>query len=180
MEAAFCSEVVDEDLVVAGYLDLEGCAVLELLPSDWTVTCISCTTEDSLPALAWAYQTEHNCFRCHLRSSVDLREPRFRELGPPMKAKATTPKPLIEGQPLPETGTCKHYRCSHRWLRFPCCQRAYEQLPLDIQIRKFWVFVSKFSKTIRSFRTRLDLFGPIRTCLDAFVYVRMQPSEAFG
>jgi hypothetical protein len=25
------------------------------------------------------------------------------------------------GQPLPGLGTCKHYRHSYRWLRFPCC-----------------------------------------------------------
>ena len=29
------------------------------------------------------------------------------------------------GQPLPENGTCKHYSKSYRWLRFPCCGRAF-------------------------------------------------------
>ena len=24
---------------------------------------------------------------------------------------------IKEGQPLPDTGTCKHYKKSHRWLR---------------------------------------------------------------
>ena len=33
------------------------------------------------------------------------------------------------GAPLPQTGTCKHYKRSHRWLRFPCCGRAW---PCDV------------------------------------------------
>eukprot|EP00884_Botryococcus_braunii_P019216 jgi/Botrbrau1/5979/Bobra.104_1s0010.1 len=33
------------------------------------------------------------------------------------------------GQPLPAFGTCKHYRLSHRWLRFPCCGRRF---PCDL------------------------------------------------
>jgi len=33
------------------------------------------------------------------------------------------------GQPLPKKGTCKHYRKSKRWLRFPCCGKAF---PCDI------------------------------------------------
>lgn len=28
---------------------------------------------------------------------------------------------LKVGEPLPAFGTCKHYRHSYRWLRFPCC-----------------------------------------------------------
>ncbi len=28
---------------------------------------------------------------------------------------------LRQGEPLPGLGTCKHYRHSYRWLRFPCC-----------------------------------------------------------
>ncbi|KAG2427243.1 hypothetical protein HYH02_014647 [Chlamydomonas schloesseri] len=33
------------------------------------------------------------------------------------------------GQPLPGLGTCKHYRHSYRWLRFPCCGVRY---PCDL------------------------------------------------
>eukprot|EP00803_Ostreobium_quekettii_P011709 evm.model.scf_2179.4 EVM.evm.TU.scf_2179.4 scf_2179:20296-22503(-) len=36
---------------------------------------------------------------------------------------------LVVGEPLPELGTCKHYRHSHRWLRFPCCGRRF---PCDL------------------------------------------------
>ena len=33
------------------------------------------------------------------------------------------------GQPLPRNGACDHYTKSMRWLRFPCCGRAY---PCDV------------------------------------------------
>ncbi|RKP27796.1 CHY zinc finger-domain-containing protein, partial [Syncephalis pseudoplumigaleata] len=30
---------------------------------------------------------------------------------------------------LPDNGACKHYRRSHRWMRFPCCGKCY---PCDV------------------------------------------------
>ena len=36
---------------------------------------------------------------------------------------------IQEGKPLPNFGTCKHYKKSYRWLRFPCCGKCY---PCDI------------------------------------------------
>lgn len=36
---------------------------------------------------------------------------------------------LRVGEPLPHTGACRHYRHSHRWLRFPCCGYRY---PCDL------------------------------------------------
>ena len=29
------------------------------------------------------------------------------------------------GKPLPNKGACSHYKGSYRWLRFPCCNRAF-------------------------------------------------------
>jgi uncharacterized CHY-type Zn-finger protein len=36
---------------------------------------------------------------------------------------------IQEGKPLPNFGTCKHYKKSYRWLRFPCCGKVY---PCDV------------------------------------------------
>uniref|UniRef100_A0A1I8JQZ7 C3H1-type domain-containing protein n=1 Tax=Macrostomum lignano TaxID=282301 RepID=A0A1I8JQZ7_9PLAT len=46
------------------------------------------------------------------------------------KQQQKKPKKPIEpdirpGQPLPSNGTCRHYKRSYRWLRFPCCGRAF-------------------------------------------------------
>lgn len=38
-------------------------------------------------------------------------------------------QPRVLGQPLPATGTCRHYPHSHRWLRFPCCGKVF---PCDL------------------------------------------------
>ncbi|KAJ1970434.1 hypothetical protein H4R35_005866 [Dimargaris xerosporica] len=32
---------------------------------------------------------------------------------------------IVPGQPLPHNGTCKHYKQSNRWFRFPCCGKLY-------------------------------------------------------
>ncbi|CAK0859279.1 unnamed protein product, partial [Prorocentrum cordatum] len=32
---------------------------------------------------------------------------------------------VVAGQPLPGKGACKHFTKSYRWLRFPCCGRAF-------------------------------------------------------
>lgn len=46
------------------------------------------------------------------------------------KSKKPPKDPNIqEGMPLPDFGTCKHYKHSYRWLRFPCCGKAY---PCDV------------------------------------------------
>jgi len=31
----------------------------------------------------------------------------------------------VLGQPLPNNGTCIHYKLSYRWFRFPCCGKAF-------------------------------------------------------
>ncbi|VDL89363.1 unnamed protein product [Schistocephalus solidus] len=36
---------------------------------------------------------------------------------------------IQKGTPLPDNGTCKHYRKSYRWFRFQCCNRIY---PCDV------------------------------------------------
>ena len=32
---------------------------------------------------------------------------------------------LQAGKPLPNKGACAHFKQSYRWLRFPCCGRAF-------------------------------------------------------
>ncbi|VDO08639.1 unnamed protein product [Rodentolepis nana] len=44
---------------------------------------------------------------------------------PKRQAQAHKPILIQKGTPLPNNGTCKHYGKSYRWLKFPCCQRAF-------------------------------------------------------
>ena len=41
------------------------------------------------------------------------------------KTKKSKDPPIKSGQALPENGTCKHYKKSFRWMRFPCCGKCY-------------------------------------------------------
>lgn len=46
------------------------------------------------------------------------------------KFKKVVKDPVIQlGKPLPDEGTCKHYKKSYRWFRFPCCGKAF---PCDV------------------------------------------------
>lgn len=45
------------------------------------------------------------------------------------KKKKSREDPLTIGEPLPDQGTCSHYRKSKRWFRFSCCSKLY---PCDI------------------------------------------------
>jgi hypothetical protein len=92
-----------------------------------------------------ARASERDCSRCHSRMGVlfqavafALRAPRAPRAPPPGGAAArgeAGPPPggfaaaVQPGQPLPEMGACRHYRHSHRWLRFPCCGQRF---PCDL------------------------------------------------
>ncbi|ESO04569.1 hypothetical protein HELRODRAFT_79010 [Helobdella robusta] len=42
-----------------------------------------------------------------------------------MRVKAVKDPAIQDGKPLPAFGTCRHFRKSFRWFRFPCCGKAY-------------------------------------------------------
>ncbi|KAJ1962200.1 hypothetical protein GGI12_002791 [Dipsacomyces acuminosporus] len=90
-----------------------------------------------------------SCKKCYARMAIGLHEPLFvqlmsgislgggtssaqisKEVERTRKAKVNKREELarlgvVPGQPLPDNGACKHYRKSNRWLRFPCCGKAY-------------------------------------------------------
>lgn len=89
--------------------------------------------------------TERDCSHCHSRMGVSFQsatfQPQVQHANRPASLRRGVssgehkPAPSIpglliqEGQPLPNTGTCQHYRHSHRWLRFPCCGQRF---PCDL------------------------------------------------
>ncbi|KAJ1726363.1 hypothetical protein LPJ61_005240 [Coemansia biformis] len=96
-----------------------------------------------------AANTVLGCRVCYARMGVHLQEPQFVQLqrGVGMGGSASTAQisqavarsrktkiskreelarlGVVPGQPLPDHGACKHFRRSNRWLRFPCCGKAY-------------------------------------------------------
>ena len=91
--------------------------------------------------------TERDCSHCHSRMGVSFQSATFQPrvqhaIRPASHRRGVSsgehhPAPRMqnaglliqEGQPLPNAGTCQHYRHSHRWLRFPCCGQRF---PCDL------------------------------------------------
>ncbi|XP_037306762.2 uncharacterized protein si:dkey-24l11.2 [Pungitius pungitius] len=126
---------------VLGYLDLHNAvpADLVLQECELIVGCLSCSEECPLQNLSYGQTKELNCEHCHSKLTIlaestrfQYIQPRVNQSGPSAGAfsyKMIRDPAVQKGKPLPEKGGCKHYKQSHRWLRFPCCGRAY---PCDV------------------------------------------------
>ncbi|XP_070686953.1 uncharacterized protein [Pempheris klunzingeri] len=126
---------------VLGYLDLHNAAPADLVLQDCEliVGCLSCSQDGSVQNIPYGQTKEFNCEHCHSKLSIlaestrfQYIQPRTNKTGPSASAvnyKTMRDPAVQKGKPLPERGACKHYKQSHRWLRFPCCGRAY---PCDI------------------------------------------------
>ncbi|KAJ3394309.1 hypothetical protein HDU84_009064 [Entophlyctis sp. JEL0112] len=136
----FRPALVHENSTVVGYLDLDGVAIVDLLPSAWKVTCTRCNgvTQSvgvlkSLPR--GDFKMSVSCLDCHSQMRIMIKDVLFAELSPsappasrangPILKKKVTDASIVQGLPLPRNGACEHYRKSYRWFRFPCCGRAY-------------------------------------------------------
>ncbi|KAM9376581.1 uncharacterized protein KZ484_009134 isoform 2-T2 [Pholidichthys leucotaenia] len=124
---------------VLGYLDLHNATPADLVLQDCelTVCCLTCSQEGPLQNVYYGQPKELNCEYCHTKLSIlaestrfQFIQPRSNKSGPSAVNYKSIRDPAVQkGKPLPEKGTCKHYKQSHRWLRFPCCGRAY---PCDV------------------------------------------------
>ncbi|KAK5902263.1 hypothetical protein CesoFtcFv8_007536 [Champsocephalus esox] len=122
---------------VLGYLDLHNAAPVDLVlqDCDLIVGCLSCSQESPVQNVCYGQTKESNCEHCHSKLSVLAESTRFQYIQPrtnktgsssgPVYNKTIRDPAVQKGKPLPEKGSCKHYKQSHRWLRFPCCGRAY-------------------------------------------------------
>ncbi|RCN49295.1 hypothetical protein ANCCAN_04545 [Ancylostoma caninum] len=139
-------ELVHENSSVMALLDARGCRPLDciLQQSQLKFVCLACGKEDEVQKLNFGSTHKSWCRECHTLCEFTVTAVRFRgdlskipaedlvTASKIPKAKKEVTKPLgaiFEGQPLPELGTCKHYKKSYRWFRFPCCGRAF---PCDI------------------------------------------------
>uniref|UniRef100_A0A8C4Z8J2 Nucleoporin NUP42 n=1 Tax=Gadus morhua TaxID=8049 RepID=A0A8C4Z8J2_GADMO len=118
---------------VLGYLDLHNAAPTDLVLQDCELTagCLHCSQDGPVQNVCYGQTKELNCEHCHSKLSILAESARFQYIPP--RPKDSTPNygrkvrdPAVQkGKPLPEKGACKHYKQSHRWLRFSCCGRAY-------------------------------------------------------
>ena len=152
MELKYRPEPMHAKSESIGFLDLDSCVAVDMLPSTFLPTCSECLIEDEdvqqfqFKRLAQGVSQTISCVNCHTRMTFAIDYPRFFYIGVqptamaspttmssdnahevlPSRKKKTVKEPgIVPGQALPEEGTCKHYRKSFRWLRFPCCGRAF-------------------------------------------------------
>ncbi|XP_062403445.1 uncharacterized protein si:dkey-24l11.2 [Sardina pilchardus] len=138
ISAAFRPSMLHQYSDVLGYLDLSGVAPVDLVlqEAQLVVGCLGCSQEDDLQNVAYGQNKETNCQHCHSKLSIYVDSTRFTVIQPrttkqtgqggsSLYARRYRDPAIQGGKPLPDKGTCKHYKQSNRWLRFPCCGRAY-------------------------------------------------------
>jgi hypothetical protein len=133
-------------------IELSGCTFFDTLPTcQFRVLCFDCSTTNDMGRLKLRSNNSIICRKCHKELSVIVSN-LSRELlvdiaksQPAISSSKPSPKSIskagekrkkmvklqgiTEGTQLPNKGTCKHYKHSKRWLRFPCCGRAF---PCDV------------------------------------------------
>lgn len=145
LSATYHSELMHANSYKAGHLELQGCSILDMLPSTFIPTCSSCSTSYPQPTSGPDLNAVRGdrlfttCRHCYQHLNFSIPQLKFLLVTSTLLQSTTQLQPsrqsqlaaqgIHPGHPLPETGTCTHYRKSHRWFRFSCCNRLY---PCDL------------------------------------------------
>ncbi|XP_075713762.1 uncharacterized protein LOC142749524 [Rhinoderma darwinii] len=135
----FHPSIMHQYSTVLGYVDIQGATArdLVLLECTFVISCLNCSHDEPVKSLSYGITKDLNCVHCHSKLSIFTEATRFQKIQRyPGKdsgikdhgygRKKTMRDPSIQpGKSLPDQGTCKHFRKSCRWLRFPCCGKAY-------------------------------------------------------
>ncbi|PYI11362.1 CHY zinc finger domain protein [Aspergillus sclerotiicarbonarius CBS 121057] len=136
MSLGFRRQLMHPSATRAGYLDLDGCTVVDLLPSSFIPTCAECSTAFPAPGVV-AVRGESamaNCRQCHRKMVLKIPEVKFLKVGSaayssrfraPARKKPKEVLGIVAGQELPRRGRCTHYGKSYRWFRFSCCAKVF-------------------------------------------------------
>ncbi|PWY91911.1 CHY zinc finger domain protein [Aspergillus sclerotioniger CBS 115572] len=136
MSLGFRRQLMHPSATRAGYLDLDGCTVIDLLPSSFIPTCAECSTGFPAPGIV-AVRGESamaNCRQCHRKMVLKIPEVKFLKVGSaayssrfraPARKKPKEVLGIVAGQELPRRGRCTHYGKSYRWFRFSCCAKVF-------------------------------------------------------
>lgn len=133
LSVAYRRELMHANSVRAGYLDLDGCTVIDMLPSNFTPTCSECSTTYPPPGLVSVRgeSSMANCRECHRQMTLKIPEVKFLQVSAaavlrnrPLRKKKKPRENLgiVAGQELPRRGRCNHYSKSYRWFRYALCR----------------------------------------------------------
>ncbi|CAL3962614.1 unnamed protein product [Diplocarpon coronariae] len=133
MGVTFRKDLVHAHAVRAGFLDLEGCVVGDMLASTFIPTCSQCSTAYPAPGITSVQgeATSNLCRSCHQKFTFTIPSVKFLRITSPGAAAGPGPRRkretlgLTPGSELPKRGRCRHYPKSYRWFRFSCCLKVY-------------------------------------------------------
>lgn len=132
--ASFSPELVHAHSTRAGFVDVTGGKVGDMLPSTFVPTCGRCSTASPGLVSVRGETVTNVCRECHAKFTFKVPEVKFLAVSPGPDPTSVGPRRrrsdkqqlgLHAGEPLPERGACRHYRKSYRWFRFSCCQRVH-------------------------------------------------------
>ncbi|KAK0770727.1 hypothetical protein LTR91_000943 [Friedmanniomyces endolithicus] len=135
LAVGFRADLIHVNSARAGYLDLDGCTVIDMLPSNFVPTCSECSTAYPAPGVS-AVRGDSAfaiCRECHHKMTFRIPEIKFLQASPsairaskaPGRKKAKENLGITAGSELPRRGRCKHYSKSYRWFRFSCCSKVF-------------------------------------------------------
>ncbi|KXH34590.1 CHY zinc finger domain-containing protein [Colletotrichum simmondsii] len=132
LAAQFRQTLVHANSTRAGFVDLTGCTVSDMLPSTFIPVCAKCSTASQGLVAVRGDAVTNVCRACHGKFTFKIPTVKFLALsagglaapttGPVKKAEKLG---LHAGTPLPDRGACAHYRKSYRWFRFSCCAKVH-------------------------------------------------------
>ncbi|KAH6679615.1 hypothetical protein B0J14DRAFT_473115 [Halenospora varia] len=133
LTVGFRRDLVHAHAVRAGFLDLEGCIVNDMLPSTFLPTCSQCSEVYPTPGIVsvCGETTSNICRECHQKFTFKIPSVKFLRISSSHLPPAAGPRRkketlgLTPGTELPKRGRCRHYTKSYRWFRFSCCQKVY-------------------------------------------------------
>ncbi|KAF0323482.1 hypothetical protein GQ607_009379 [Colletotrichum asianum] len=130
--AQFRQQLVHANSTRAGFVDLTGCTVVDMLPSTFVPACAKCSTQSQGLVSVRGDATTNVCRTCHGKFTFKIPTVKFLAISASTLAapsagavKKAEKLGLHAGTPLPERGACAHYRKSYRWFRFSCCNRVH-------------------------------------------------------
>lgn len=137
LAVAFRKDLMHANNQRAGLLDFSGCTPFYMLPSTLVPTCEVCSTTLGSPfrKMEIGKTSYATCHDCHAKMSMNVLDYKFEVISDEgiakdrlkMRQHKSTKENLgiTGGTPLPDEGTCDHYKKSTRWFRFGCCSKVY-------------------------------------------------------
>ncbi|KAI8577089.1 hypothetical protein K450DRAFT_253593 [Umbelopsis ramanniana AG] len=137
-------DYIHENSITLGLVQTAKCTPIQVLPSKYLAVCARCDSncKNPITVASFGQKVTVACRACHTPLSLMIDKCTMVRIGglasdwlqaDEQEILKVQRKNLQEkshskislGQPLPNTGTCRHFRKSHRWMRFECCMRVY-------------------------------------------------------